>query len=461
MQKFFSKYALAAHLALTVVAPLFLSPFFGVEKASVALLWLSLFSALWIILEPSRKPDEYLYNTRKRVYKSIIRDPLFILFALLLVVVVVRWLNNGIRLEYRFIDTDWSWIVSMPRLDWLPGSDSNFGFISFSTFIAVTIVVLACRHALGKSARLMFIFLSTLFAGITAMAVVIFTCKKGDIASLMAISECKVYSMAGSSFGLFFLASIVAFAGMFERGWQKAMLLFSFATGSTFLGLWFFAPSAVTVFYASVGGLVLVVTLGYLSIKNGVITFFKCLVALLIAATIPACVMQFIAPDDLVDVKLSIFGAKLFTEEFINLRRMYTSLAAETWLNGNIWLGTGLGSLSLYIRLNFAESFWVKFIPNGWWQVLVERGVVGMLMIVIPFLFLTYTLIIHIFKSQLKRSFWPLTILGVVSVVAVVTEGFYNSSFMRPELFVYTAALYSLGASALPISNKDDDNLKN
>lgn len=460
MQKFFSKYALAAHLALMTVAPLFLFPFFGVEKSSVVLLWLSFLSILWILLEPSRRPEEYLYNARNRVYKSIISDPLFFIFGLLLIVAFVRWLNNGIKLEYGFVDSDWLWTVSLPTIQWLPGSDSEFGFMSLSTFISVAMVVLACRHALGKSARIMYVFLSALFAGIAAVVAVLYCNGGSELKNVIAISEYKVYSFAGSSFGLFFLASIIALAGMFERGWLKSMLLFSFAAGATFTGLCYFAPSVTIAFYSAFGLLLLLIVLVYVAVRNGSLAFFKCLVALIVAAVLPVIIFQFATPKEVLDVKAAILNSQIISEEFFDVRRMYISLASDVWQSGNIWLGNGVGSLPLYMKLNLAENFWVDFIPDAWWQILTERGLVGLTMIVVPFLFLTYTLLVRIFRAQFKRSFWLLTILGVIVVFVVIIEGFYSASLMRPEFLSFAGALYALSASSLPLKQNIESNQK-
>ena len=77
MQKLISKYGLAAHLALLAVAPLFLFPFLPGESVATVELWLSGFTLVWLLMEPSRRNEEMLHDARMRVAGDIARDPLF------------------------------------------------------------------------------------------------------------------------------------------------------------------------------------------------------------------------------------------------------------------------------------------------------------------------------------------------------------------------------------------------
>lgn len=451
MQKFLSKYALAAHLAMLAVAPLFLFPFFDSRETSKVLLWLSFLSFFWIFLEPSRRVDEFLYNARKRVYKAIFSDPLFWVLSIFLVMAFISWVNGGVRLEYGFVDKDWQWVVSRPRLAWLPGSDTVSGFALFSQFAALTVIVLACRHAMGKSARIMFVFLTALFAAAAAVAAVLSTLSGSGAAYDMAVSGQSVNSYAGSAFGLFFLAACVSFSGMYERGWNRAMILFSFAAGAVFTGLWYFAPPAVTIFYSLIGFVLLLVSLVYVAVHKGSLPFFKLLVALLVAAAIPAAVINFVAPDELREAKLGVLAMEFFPAGYAESRAMYSAMASDVWKSGNVWLGGGLGSLPLSIKLDLPESSWVDFIPNGWWQLLAERGLNGIVMIALPFCLMAYTFVSRIFRSQFKRSVWPLTVFGVLAPVAALTEGFFNASLFRPEILVAAGAFLSIAAASLPL----------
>lgn len=457
MQKFLSKYALAAHLALLAVAPLFLFPFFGPCDTANVLLWMSLLSILWLFLEPSRRVDEYLYNARTRVSRSIKTDPLFWAFMLFLVLAFIRWMNSGVELVYDISGKDWRWIVNTPAVSWLPGSGSPSGYVSFAVLLAVIAVITACRHALGKSARVMFVFLTSLFAGVASLIAMLMVKSGSAAACSAAFCSYSSASFVGSAFGIFFIASLVALAGMFECKWNRALILFSFASGSTFAGLWFFAPPAVIALYCCSGALLLLISIVYVAATKGSVAFFKFLVALLLAASVPLLAYLFLAPEELIELKKPVLDFELFPEGFFETRRMYASMAADIWRNGNIWHGGGVGSLPLYIRLDFAEGMWTSWIPCGWWQFLAERGFIGLAIYILPFCFMIFTFIARLVASRGRRVFWPLAVFGFVATIAVMAEGFFNSSFMRPEVLLSVGAFFALGASSFPPARARDD----
>ena len=100
MQKFVSKYALAAHLSLLTAAPLLMSPFFPKQVVAQVLLWLSLVCATWVLMCPSIRPDELAHDARRRVLVDVLRDPLFWTSLGLVAFSALRWLNGGIEMVY-------------------------------------------------------------------------------------------------------------------------------------------------------------------------------------------------------------------------------------------------------------------------------------------------------------------------------------------------------------------------
>lgn len=448
MQKFLSKYALAAHLALLAVAPLLLFPFFGPSETAVVLIWMSLMTAFWLFLEPSRRVNEYLYNARRRVFKSVFADPLFWIFFLFVVIAVIRWLNAGISLVFDLSGDNWNWVVTAPKIPWLPGSSGDAGFFALATLIAVMTSVLTCRHALGKSARTMVVFLSSFFAAIAALVAIL---------RLGASAACDG-SFVGSAFGIFFLASIAALAGMFEARWNGAFLLFSFAVGGTFAGLWYFAPKFVVAFYSIAGVVLALIAALYVAVTKGISAFFKFVVALIIAAAIPLAMIKIYAPPELVEAKSAILTFNLFSADYYEMRKMYGDVAAGVWRDGNIWHGAGIGYLPLFIEKTMAESAWVSSVPHGWWQLLAERGFIGLGMFVLPFTVLLFLLVRRLIAYGITHIFWPFLLLGASAVSVVVCEGFYDVSFTRAEVLVPSALLFTLSVSSIPPKRSEKDN---
>ena len=76
MQKLIAKYALAAHLAIASVAPLYLSRFVGDDCVATVILWLSGFAARWMFLSPSVIGGERVRDSRRRVLRGFLSDPL-------------------------------------------------------------------------------------------------------------------------------------------------------------------------------------------------------------------------------------------------------------------------------------------------------------------------------------------------------------------------------------------------
>lgn len=408
-------------------------------------------TVFWLFLEPSRRVNEYLYNARRRVFKAAFSDPIFWLFLLFVAIAVIRWLNAGISLVFDLSGDEWNWVVTTPQIPWLPGSSGDAGFYALSTLLAVMTAILTCRHALGKSARTMVVFLSSFFAAIAAL-VAIYKSGADGIAD---------NSFAGSAFGIFFLASIAALAGMFEARWNKAFLLFSFAIGGTFIGLWYFAPSFVIAFYLIAGAVLALFSAVYVAVAKGVSAFFKFIVAFIIAAAIPMTIIKMYAPAELIEAKAAVLTFDLFGAGYFETRQMYVDIAGGVWRDGNIWHGGGLGYLSLFIEKTMVESAWASAIPHGWWQLLAERGFIGLGMFVLPFAVLVFILIRRLVASELKRVFWPFLILGVFVVSVVIGEGFFDVSFMTPEVLIPSAALLALSVSAIPPKRTDKDKINN
>lgn len=411
-------------------------------------MWMSLMTVFWLFLEPSRRVNEYLYNARRRVFKAAFSDPIFWLFLLFVAIAVIRWLNAGISLVFDLSGDEWNWVVTTPQIPWLPGSSGDTGFYALSTLLAVMTAILTCRHALGKSARTMVVFLSSFFAAIAAL-VAIYKSGADGIAD---------NSFPGSAFGIFFIASIAALAGMFEARWNKAFLLFSFAIGGTFIGLWYFAPSFVIAFYLIAGVILALFSAVYVAVTKGVSAFFKFIVALIIAAAIPLAIIKMYAPRELIDAKSAILTFNFFSAEYYETRKTYADVAAGVWRDGNIWHGAGIGYLPLFIEKTMVESAWVDSIPYGWWQLLAERGFIGLGMFVLPFAVLLFLLVRRFIAYGVKNVFWPFLVLGVSAVSVVICEGFYDVSFTRAEVLIPSAVLFTLSVSSIPPKRSEKDN---
>ncbi len=475
MHKAISKYGLAAHLALLAVAPLFLFPFCGDVWTARAVIWLSLIAAAWTVLEPSRRADETLHDARFRVASSIALDPLFWFSIVLVLIAAVRWLNGGIGMVYDAEKSVWS--LSEARIPFLPGATDDSGYLPFAAVVGVAVLIQAGRHALGKSARVCFLFVAALLSGLAAVVAGLACVFENPVALRYATCSTVDATYPGVAFGLCFMGSMVAIAGAFERKWTSAMPLLAIAVGGTAVGLYLFSPDMVIVVHAACAVVVVACALAYAHRRLGGLVVPKCLAFMLVAAIPPVLFVMGVIPESIKAQKLALLfseeGARLFPDGFFELRSALSGIAEKVWKE-NPWLGTGLGTFGIDIRFNATEADWAVFASNqtgalnGWMQMLAERGIAGVVFFVTPMLFLLWTYVLRAFHavsdilSKSRRSFGalvfhPVCALGPVAVAAVAACGFYDHSFWRSETMMLVAAIFAMAGSAFPASKKTDD----
>ena len=475
MHKAISKYGLAAHLALLAVAPLFLFPFCGEAWTGHTLIWLSFVAAAWTVLEPSRRTDETLHDARFRVASSIVLDPLFWFSLGLILIAAIRWLNDGIGMVYDAEKSVWS--LSEAPVPFLPGATEGSGYLPFAAVIGVTVLMQAGRHALGKSARVCFLFAAAFLAGIAAVVAGLACVFENPVALHYATCSTVDATYPGVAFGICFMGSMVAIAGAFERKWNRAMPFLAIAVGGTAVGLYLFSSGLVIVVHAACAVVMAAYALVYVQRRIGGLVVPKCLAFLLVAAIPPVLFVMGVVPESIKAQKLAFFlgeeGARLVPDGFFELRSALSGIAEKVWKE-NPWLGTGLGTFGLDIRFNASEADWAVFASNqtgalnGWMQMLAERGILGVVFFVAPLLFLLWTYVLRAFNavadifSKSRRSFGalvfqPVCALGPFAVVAVAVCGFYDHSFWRAETVMLVAAIFAMAGSAFPAHKKRDD----
>lgn len=459
MQKFISKYALAAHLALLAVAPLFLFPFVGEGATATVLLWLSPLMLVWMLMEPSRRPDEMLHNARVRTASAIAVDPLFWFLLAVVALAGIRALNDGVGIAYDA--ENYRWFLREPTLSIMPGSSPGAGRLPFAASLAVLVVVTGCRHAMGKSARISFLCSCTVFSGLAATAAAV-GCVFGHAGCLQA-TKCALAdgSFAGTAFGLHFLGGIAGLAGAYESKWGKYIFFYSFAVGATAAGLYFFSPAPVVMLFGAAGLLLLVSSLAYLGFAKGRNLAFKCVASMVLASVVPVLFAAGFAPAGLNESRLAVLGDgwQLFPDGFLAARNALSSISAKIFRE-HPWIGTGLGTFALDVRFAASAGDWNLLSPgqasafNGWWQLTAERGIVGVLLFAIALGFMGYTFFRRLASCFGKSFFVPACALGPIALAAVATETFFDNSLLRPETLAATAAFLALAGSSLPAVRK-------
>lgn len=455
VQKLIAKYGQAAHLAILAVAPLFLFPFLSDGAIAGVLLWLSFVSTAWILLEPSVLASERLSDARRRVLCGLGRDPLFWVMLAVVLLSGICAVNGGISLLY---DAEASmWRLSSSHVPVLPGSVGTAGHLPFAAAVSATVLVMGCRHALGRSARRAFLLLSSSLAGLASIVAHIALGLGNSRVVSFAGLENSGFSFFGVVFGLYLLFGTVSLVAALECGWWRAMFLPVVAISGSGAGLFSFSPG-----YALVGFLFAeALLLGYSfffaqkTIRSSEVIkqFFLVLTALLLAGLLPATFL----PERVFESRLSVVSEwSLFSAWFWDARAALSKMALKAWTS-HLWIGTGVGSFSLDFRFGASPSDWALLpsgalsVPNGWWQMLAERGIVGLAIFVLPIGFLLFSYGCRFFGSIADwESPNPACLLAPLLVALLGFLSFLDCSPFRAEVLMASGAALAVSAGSFP-----------
>lgn len=419
------------------------------------LAWLTAPAIIWMLLEPSRRSDEHLHDARERVCGEMLLDPLLWVFVALAVLALLRMLNDGVAMSYD-AENEY-WFLKGAQCPFLPAAISTRGGMELALVIATGVVVEGCRHALGKAARLAFLYTSSLLSGVAALVAALagYFGHSGVLAFESATFENP--SFVGTVFGIYMLAAIIAFAGGLESQWRKITALSIFAIGANGAGLFLFAPTVVTLLFLVAAIPTLFFAIIWTSTHSrGAAAGLKCFFGIFTGIVIAVFIVICCAPDGLSNERMALVtSAEILPEGFWELRAKLSGVAAKVW-KSTPWFGTGLGSFPLDIRFNTEAADWKiigihqSAVPSGWWTLIVERGIVGAVMIALPLCFMIFTFVRRIPSAIGKPIFLPAAWLGITVALVIVAETFIDVSFLRPEALMALGAIFVLTAGAMP-----------
>lgn len=461
MQKLISKYGTAAHLALLTVAPLFLFPFFSPDAVAGVLLWLSALTAIWVMMGPSRRLDETAHEARLRVVATSLRDPLFWFALLLAVLAGVRWLNSGVDLAY---DAEREvWRMSDSYFPMLPGSVSGVGMLPFASAVALFVLLAGIRHALGRQARMSFVVVAAILSGIAALVAVLSISFGNEVVKALSFCDYTNPENFGVAFGLYLLGGVVALFGCVELRWLRVELLVAVSLAANAVALLVFAPVATLLVF--VAAFLLLVVISFILTRKVLIGTgsFRCALVILLSVVVAGLFAVFAPKGFSIGGKLDdILALTVFPQDFASLRSTLSHIAFRAWKEMP-WTGSGLGAFPINIRFFATVADW-KFIhpgqvavPNGWWQLLVERGVVGALSFAIAFGMLLWTYFRRIVCSFGRINWRPLLMLGPIALLALVALTFVDCSLMRADVLLVVCGFLALSACDIPERKKARD----
>ena len=463
MHKFIAKYGLAAHLSLLAVTPLILFPFFEPDPVSSVLLWLSLVSFLWSFLAPSQIHGEQLHDSRRRVFKSVLSDPLFWVSLFLIAAAGVRWFNCGVKLVYDAETLKWS--VGGVAFPLLPTGLKGSGRYEFSCVIALSVLLLATRHSLGKAARTAFLFSSSVMAGcagVCACTLVVFGQEK-----CVSASQCSLLDpqFVGMTFAVFVLGGVVSFSSAVERkNWFRVRPLVILALGGGFSAVVYFSPAIDIAIVSAAVVILTLVSLFYNIRRVGSASLFRALALLSMAVFLVVLFIAFFAPPTLCDGRLGVLkGRALFPDGYFQVRAVMAEIAARAW-KGGLWLGTGINTIAFDLRFLATDADWMRLSPmqtqltHGWWQLLAERGIVGVAFMAVPCLFVAWTYFRRLIFSFGRHGCQSVCWLAPALVAMTVGVMFFDASLLRPDCLTAVLALISVSSTSFPPpASKDTD----
>ena len=439
MQKLIAKYGLAVHLALLAGVPVFLLPFLAASTVATVLLWFSLVAALWTVLEPSMRGGERLSDARRRVAGAIGRDPLFWLSLSAVVFSGFRALNTGIRLSY---DAEAAvWRVLDPSFPILPGAVGGAGYLPFATAVAFLVLLQACRHSLGRSARQMYLLLASAFAGLAAV-IDLFLIREGDF---------------GFVFGLYLVGGVVSLVSVLERNWNLALLPAALAIGGTVVGIFVFTPPYLASVLVAVGLLTFVYILVFAGKAYRSVGVFRIVLVGFAAWALGGLLVAAVLPKEVLSERLAAYSElKILPERFMEIRGALSAIAFKSWIS-HLWIGTGLSSFPLDFRVNAQEADWLLFprgaatVANGWWLLLAERGLVGSVFFILPFVFLLVTYVRRLLDGVTEWGLpYPPYLIAPIALGLFAADGFFDCSQARAEVLLAAGSFMAVSAAAFP-----------
>jgi len=463
VQKFIAKYGLAAHLAILAVAPLFLFPFFDDGTIAVTLLWLSLPVVVWTFMQPSVRRGEMLHDARSRVASETSRDPLFWVMLTAVVFSGLRALNTGVAMAY---DAETAkWYVASPAFPLMPASVGDSGFLPFAASLATLAMVVACRHALGRSARQAYFLSSSALAG-AAAAIAVFVANMGNAAAIEAIKcASRDLSFVGVAFAIHAVGGLVATVAAIESKWNRVMPLLVLSVGGTAAGAFAFSPAYVSGIFLVAWLLVFAYAFFYaFRVVRGAAEF-KMLMIIGVSLAGGWVIVSMTALSSFVMARATALVDRAFFPEWYDAARTtITAIALKAWM-ASPWTGSGIGSFGLDIRFNATPADWLSIPrglvapPLGWLKLLTERGIAGLAMTALPLILMLTTYGIR-FVGWLFSRRVPQTGCWVAIAVlpAVIATGFFDCSYLRADVLMAVAAVLALSASTFPKAGKGERN---
>jgi len=427
---------------------------------ATVIIWLTVFAMVWVIMEPSRRNGEMLHDARSRMTHDTITDPLFWFSALFVAYAAIRAFNGGVGLSYDPELTKWT--VSKPTFEMMPGGVDGSGYFPFAATLALAVLLLGMRHALGRSARAVYLLVGSILSAAAGFTIAVAISYGHTGVSALAACDFSVASFLGVAFGLQLLATLLSLFTVVGNGWVKVEPLVVLALVGNGIGMLILSPPHVIAVFTIAYLLLAVICFAFARRSFAGSGSFRCALAILMSLAAP--VMYALATSDTpaMAAKLAAFADKaFFPAQFFARRSALSAIALESW-RGNPWLGTGLGSFPLDIRFAAKASDWLLFgagqqtALNGWWQLLVERGVVGALVFAVTLGMLFWTFVTRVIAAFRSARFAVEFVLVLFYLAVLIALAFVDCSYLRPEVLMIAGTGMAISGGGMPHRSRSE-----
>ena len=419
MLGFLSNRATAAHLALAAVAPLVLCKYFSGDVLNAVLPWIAVICLIWAFMAPVKRGEERSPDARWRFMHDSAADPFLWIAVVVLLYSSVIAVNSGVALSY---DSEAKlWRLASPAVRMLPGGVAGFGGACFTSSLLVLVLYPAIVHSLDSRQSVYF----AVFASLVAVLDAVFAYASGI----------GIKADSAVAYGLWGLAAVVsALSAEASRRRMKEMLS-ALALAGCLAAMMLSGKSVELCVFSAAAVLLAFAFIGFRCRELGWSGAIRALLVLTVSAGVAAAIFQWRSGDW--GSLIPVWG----TEADAILSRY----AVSAW-QASPWTGSGVGSFPLVAKIGATAEDWMTlgampdFYSNGWRAMLVERGMIGVLVLAAAFGAMLYSWFRFAWQRGLENfsAAVPLLPLALAAVSVVM---FFDSSAMQPEAIVALASL--------------------
>jgi hypothetical protein len=350
----------------------------------------------------------------------------------------------------------------------MPASTLDAGFLPMTVTVALGVLVVGVRHALGLSARIFCGLTATLFAGLGGLVAAVYA-SLGTYPAFVQAAKANFLQtpFAGTPFGMFLILAIALGAVAECRKWSYARIPYVLAVAGTSSGLVFFAPPAAVCAYLLATFLFALFAFTYCVRVGSLGGFARIAVLTILGLAVPALLIMALASSDLQQFKLEgLEIEKILPVEYAQLKDTLSRISKAMWLE-RPWCGAGLGAFGLHVPFLAAKADWAVLPPHasnaisGFWTLLAERGIVGCSLFAVGIGILLWSWCARLVEAFLyvrgndeMDTFMfacpPVVWTAPIVVALAIAELLYANVFASPAaMFAFTVPL-ALSAASFP-----------